>query len=138
MIWTFWGAKARRRTETASSARAWPHINVESRETTLGPGVHAYVRLGQDSDTGYAPIGREMVQMDVQKRRPASLDTFTQGSLHARQIAQMPSPPEIQDKMNARKTDTLPFDKMVLGFVGGGNVVVLGPAPMAGGVDRRS
>ncbi len=74
------------------------------------------------------------MQMNVQKRCPASCDTFPQGGLHAVQIVQMPPPPEIQGKMDTRETDTVSFDKMVLGFVVAGNVVVLGPPPLAVGV----
>ena len=110
------------------------HENIKSRETPLGPGVHADVRLRQDSDTGYTAAGCEMVQMNVQKRRPTSLDALTQGGLHAIQVVQIPAPPKIQDEMNARKTDTIPLKEMVLGFAVRGDVVVPGPATLAGSV----
>jgi hypothetical protein len=54
------------------------HENIERGEAIFGPAMDGDMRLGENRDPRYAPVRREMVKMDVQKRRTGDLNTSSQ------------------------------------------------------------
>ena len=50
------------------------HEDVEGGVITFRPGVHTDVRFGKNSYAGNAAVGREVVQVNVQQRRPCGVD----------------------------------------------------------------
>ena len=92
------------------------HEHIERSVVSLGPAMNADMGLGEHRYTGYPATWFEMMEMDVEQRRPTLGDAIPKSTFHMGHIIEARRPPEIDDEVMARKLDTVLLNEVVCGF----------------------
>jgi hypothetical protein len=90
------------------------HEDIERGVSVFRPAMDRDVRLGKHRDPGYAPVRREVVEMNVQKRRACDLHTTSERLLDVLYLIEPLCPNEIDNEMRARKADSVTLTEKVL------------------------
>jgi hypothetical protein len=72
------------------------------------------MRLRQNGNAGHAAIGREVMEVNMQKRSPRNLHTPPQRLVDVVYVVEAFSPNEVDDEMGAREADSIALTEKVL------------------------
>ena len=97
------------------------HENIEGGKTMFGPSMHRNMAFRQNGDAGHAPLGRKMMQVQMQQGRLGGPHRSAHGLAKDLGIVQMARAPHIQQQMGARERHAILDFEMVVGgqiFIG--------------------
>ncbi len=70
--------------------------------------------FGQNGNAGHAAIGREVMEVNMQKRSSRNLHTPPKRLVDVVYVVEAFSPNEIDDEMGARKANAIPLTEKIL------------------------
>ena len=96
------------------------HEDVERGIVGFRPAMDRDVAFRQHRHARHAAIGREMVEVDVEKRRLRHLDATAERRLDMGEIVQTARADQVDDQMRAGKALAVALDEEIGALVGGG------------------
>ena len=90
------------------------HEHVQRRVAPFRPGMDADMGFGQHRNAGYAGIGGEVMQMNMQQRRPGGRHRFTKRAFYVPEIVQPMGAAQIHDQVGACVTNAFALDEVIL------------------------